>query len=51
MDACWTKYVSFNKKVYIDFRDPHMLPYQPTQEGISLLLSDSSFREDIKLRA
>ena len=50
MEAIWTKSVTFNKKVYIDFNEPATLPFLPTQEGLKLLPCDSSFRKDTKLR-
>lgn len=51
MSACWTKYVSFNQKHYIDFLDHKWLPFAPTSGNIKLLPSDSRNRKDIQLRA
>ena len=50
MSACWTKNVSFNQKVYVDFNDSKWLPLEPTNKGLKLLPSDSSHRKDIQLR-
>ena len=50
MSACWTRYVSFNQKHYLDFQDPKWLPFVPTAENMKLLPSDSRHRKDIELR-
>lgn len=50
MEVCWSHYVKFDQKLYFDFNDAKLLPYEPSSEGIKLLDSDSRHRSDIKLR-
>lgn len=54
MEAVWTDRISYDNRLYFSYSDPKNLPIKMTQDivgsGESLLLSDSSYRKDVKLR-